>query len=659
VEGRKIGDEVVAVASDCFATYVTANADFVLPKPECVSMAEAATIPITFLTAFYALHYLANMSAGDRVLIHAAAGGVGMAAVQLAQRVGAEIFATAGSPEKREFLKSLGVQHVMDSRSLAFADEVAQLTHGEGVDIVLNSLTGEAIPKSLGVLRAGGRFLEIGKSDIWDERKVAQLRPDIAYYIVYLGQTIEDDPALVRSLFVNLLESFAKGDLKPLPLRAFALEDCQSAFRHMARARHIGKVVITQKADDPGSGAAAAILPTLKADASYLITGGLGALGLHVARWMVDRGARNLLLVGRREPSPAARGVVAQLEQLGARVCVQSCDISRPDDVDKLLNDMVRLSLPTLRGIVHAAGVLDDDTLLQLSWNRFATVLAPKIDGSWNLHQLTKNLRLDFFVLFSSVSSVFGAAGQGNYAFANAFMDALAHYRRNLGLPALSINWGAWGATGMAAALGSIGEKRMTRLGISSIAPEPGMETMESLLCNASTQATVVPIDWRKFLAQFRAGEVPPFFSEMVQGQRATDELDDTQIPSVAIAQGSKTALTQNEVIAAEPAARQEMLQSYLAEQLARLLGLSAGKLEVQEPLLNLGFDSLMAVELKSRIEADFGVVVTVAHLLQGSSMAQVASRIIDQLAAVMPPVVSHEQMTGTTVNKDWDVLKL
>jgi acyl transferase domain-containing protein/NADPH:quinone reductase-like Zn-dependent oxidoreductase/NAD(P)-dependent dehydrogenase (short-subunit alcohol dehydrogenase family)/aryl carrier-like protein len=647
VDGLKIGDEVVAVASDCFATYVTANAQFVLPKPERLSMAEAATIPITFLTAFYALNHLAHMSAGDRVLIHAAAGGVGMAAVKLAQRVGAEIFATAGSAEKREYLKSIGVEYVMDSRSLSFADEVAQLTRGEGVDIVLNSLTGEAIPKSLGLLRTRGRFLEIGKSGIWDERKVSELRPDISYDVIYLGQTIEDDPALVRSLFVHLADSFAKGDLRPLPLRAFALEDCLSAFRHMARAKHIGKVVITQQPDEPEPAIVSDPIKPERAmidgSASYLVTGGLGALGLHVAKWLVRRGARSLLLVGRHDPSAAAREVIEALEGSGTRVQVCRCDISQQQDVCRLIHDMAKRSVPALRGIVHCAGVLDDDILLELNWERFARVMAPKIDGSWNLHQLTKNLELDFFVLFSSLASVFGAPAQGNYAAANAFMDGLAHYRQTLGLRTLSINWGAWAEGGMVTALGGSGERRMARHGVTPISPEQGTETMECLLHSGHAQATVLPIAWRKFLSQYQAGEVPPLFSEMIPAKNAGDELQNPQIDSAASLQAREKHLTKEELFSADPAERPRLLESYLSEQIIRLLGLSSGKLDSQEPLINFGFDSLMAVELKSRIEADLGFVVTVAHLLQGASMSQVSGRIIDQMAVATPLGISRE----------------
>ena len=658
VEGLRVGDEVVALASDSFATYVTTRADFVLPKPASITMEEAASIPITFLTAEYSLTHVGKMSAGDRVLIHAGAGGVGMAAVQLAQRAGAEIFATAGSPEKRAFLKSIGVQHVMDSRSLAFADDVMRITNNEGIDIVLNSLTGEFIPKSLELLRAGGRFLEIGKSGIWDASKVVQFKQDIAYDVIYLGQILEDDPAFARRMFGSLLERLAKGRLKPPPLRAFTLQDAVEGFRHMARAKHIGKVVVTQPFDDTAPDAADVTPLKLDASASYMVTGGLGALGLHVAKWMVERGARNLLLLGRRGPSPAARQIIDQLKVSGAFLRVHSCDVASSEDVRKLLDEFTDSSMPPLRGIVHCAGVLDDDTLLDLNWNRFATVFAPKIDGSWNLHQFSRNLRLDFFVLFSSISSVFGAPAQGNYSAANAFMDALAHYRRKLGLPALSINWGAWAETGMAASLGSSGEKRLARLGIDSIDPELAMEAMERLLRSGNTQASVVPIHWQKFLDQMPGADIPRFFSAIAQVELPNGDLDDRS-RSLDASQAVKRALSRHDLIAADPADRLGLLESYLRDQLARLMGVSRERLELHEPLINLGFDSLMAVELKSRIETDLAVVVSVGNLLQGYSMAQIGARIIEQIAEVVPSPARQSPKAATTGDTDWEVVKL
>ena len=416
------------------------------------------------------------------------------------------------------------------------------------------------------------------------------------------------------------------------------------------------KVVITQQLEDRGPGIVAF---TVNADASYLVTGGLGVLGLHVAKWLVDRGARNIVLVARHDPSPKAQEAIEALQKGGARIRVVRCDISRQEDVRALLDGLEQLSIPPLRGIVHSAGVLDDDLLLNLNWDRFARVMAPKVGGSWILHQLTKDLQLDFFVLFSSVVSVFGNAGQGNYAAANAFLDALAHYRRNLGLPALSINWGAWAEGGMAAVLGSSGERRMTRLGVSSISPGEGTETMEHLLRSGQTRATVIPIAWRKFLSQYSGAEVPPFFLEMSRREEGASGVDEMAVSWLGGEQESKRPLKREELIAASPSERQRMIMSYLREQLSRVLGASAAKIETQEPLINLGFDSLMAVELKSRIEADLVVSITIADLLQGYGMAQVAATIVDHLSATIENVAREDELRKVTGDNGWNVVNL
>jgi len=289
VEALRVGESVVGLAAGGLSSYVTTEARLVTRVPRGVSVEEGATIPLVFLTAHYGLNHLARMKRGERVLIHAAAGGVGMAAVQLAQRAGAEIFATAGSSKKRDVLKSMGVPHVMDSRSLAFAEEVMTQTRGEGIDIVLNALADEFIPKSLSLLRQGGRFLEIGKRGIWDPEQVRRVKPEIAYHVIYLGEVVEQQPTLIQEMLRELCEAFEAGHLAPLPRTVFSLRDAASAFRYMAQAKHIGKVVLRQ---DLGRGR---IVP----DATYLVTGGLGSLGLVVAEWLVAEGARHLVLTGR------------------------------------------------------------------------------------------------------------------------------------------------------------------------------------------------------------------------------------------------------------------------------------------------------------------------------------------------------------------------
>src|SRR5690606_7385619 len=314
--------------------------------------------------------------------------------------------------QKRAYLRSIGVHHVFDSRTLDFADQIMEVTGGRGVDIVLNSLADEFIPRSLAVLADHGRFLEIGKRGVWTAEQVAELNPTIEYHLYDLGEALLARPAHAAEMLDRPVPDFESGALRPLPLHTFAARDAVDAFRFMAQARHMGKIVITH-------GDAAGGFPA-RADATYLITGGAGGLGLVVARALVARGARHLVLMGRRAPTEAASAEIAELTASGARIEMFRGDVGSEDDVARLM-DHVAAPRPPLRGIVHAAGVVDDGVLLQQSWDRFRTVARPKIAGAWNLHAATRARPLDFFVLFSTGSAVLGSAGQGNYAAANAF----------------------------------------------------------------------------------------------------------------------------------------------------------------------------------------------------------------------------------------------
>ena len=321
VEHLKVGDDVFGMAPGTFRSFVTAPAGPLIVKPPTLSDEDAASIPIAFLTADYALNTLGRLRRGERVLIHAAAGGVGLAAVQLARRAGAEIFATAGSREKHELLHSMGVKHVFSSRTLEFADQILELTGGKGVDVVLNSLAGDFIGKSVAVLARGGRFLEIGKAGIWTTERMAQVRPDIAYHPIYFSP---DDHPRVRQQLSDLTAAIMSGEVELPPHRSFPASEAVAAFRYMAQARHIGKIVLVFEASHRPAADRA-----VRADGTYLITGGLGALGLSVARWMVQAGARHLVLASRSQPSTESAAQLAALQEQGASVTVVQADVSR------------------------------------------------------------------------------------------------------------------------------------------------------------------------------------------------------------------------------------------------------------------------------------------------------------------------------------------
>jgi NADPH:quinone reductase-like Zn-dependent oxidoreductase/acyl carrier protein len=591
VTGLQPGQPVLALAGDCFASYAVARGEFVMPKPAGMSFEQAASVPITFLTAAYALETLGGMRSGERVLIHAAAGGVGLAAVQLARSAGLEIFATAGSPEKRAFLHRLGVQHVLDSRSLAFAAEIMRRTNGQGVDLVLNSLADEWIPASLGVLRAGGRFLEIGKRGIWTPEQVAALGKGIDYHIIYLGEVCERQPALINDLFTRLMARFAAGDLQPLPWRAFPLAQAVEAFRFMAQARHVGKIVLTQPPAPNGP-------PAIRPEATYLVTGGLGGLGLVAAGRLVEAGARRLVLAGRSAPGPAAAVALEQMAARGAQVVVLQADLSQAAEVERLL-ETIRREHPPLAGIVHAAGRLQDGLLAQQDWSRFSEVLAPKLGAAWALHRLTSDAAspqaLDFFVLFSAGAGWLGSAGQTGYAAANTALDALACYRQARGLPAVSIAWGPWAEVGMAARLDAAGQERLNRQGLGAITPHQGAELFERLL-GAGGALAALPVDWARYAAS-QAGPAPRF-----------RELAGRARPAASAGKPARPAAAPDvlqRLSEAAPSKRKSLLQAHIREQAIRVLGLSLTfALDSRQPLRELGLDSLMAVELRNALGA-------------------------------------------------------
>lgn len=621
------GERVIAVGPGSFSSFLTISAERIAVVPDCLDNEAAATIPSAFLTAHYALHTLGQISAGDKVLIHSAAGGVGLAAVQLAQRAKAEIFATAGSQEKRAYLQSLGIRHVFDSRSTEFSEEVMKVTAGSGVDIVLNSLTGEMIPASLASVASNGRFLEIGKNGIWDAREVARRRSDISYFPIDLASTFDRNPALLRSLLDELMPEFAKGLLKPLPHKTFPLDELIPAFRFMAQARQIGKVVISHLSDRES---------LIKANSSYLITGGLSGLGLLAAEWMAALGATHLVLVGRSEPSAQATATIREIEAKGVRVVISRGDVSDRDHLEQLFSTFGH-SLPGLRGIIHSAGTLDDGVLAQQTWERFERVMAPKVDGAWHLHSLSQDQSLDFFVLFSSAVSILGSAGQANHVAACGFEDALAHYRRSLGLPALSINWGPWGEVG-AATRNAVSDRLSTK-GFHSIQPRQGLRVLEQLLVEDRVQIGVMSVDWRQYVDSLPPNSHSKLFSRVLNSAAAVDTRKQerkTQQSHLLLEQLRQAPLRN----------RRAVLEAHVREQAIRVLGLSPSfKLDLSQGLATLGMDSLMTIELKNRLQASVGKTLPSTIVFDHPTVTALAEYLEKHVLMLAAPT---EQPTAT-----------
>lgn len=574
-----VGDAVLALAAGSFGHYVTVRADFVMPKPPRLSAAEAATIPVAYVTAYYGLHQLAQMKAGDRVLIHAASGGVGMAAVHLAQLIGAQVFATA-SPGKWQTLRERGITHLYHSRTHDFAQQLMADTKGQGVDIILNSLTGPGfIEANLAALAQGGSLVEMSKRDVWSAEQVAAQRADVRYTRFDLGDVMLQQPALLQTMFATVTTLLAEQQLKPLPYTVFPIQQAIHAFRHMQQAKHIGKIVVTL----PTAQASA-----IQAEATYLITGGLGGVGMAVAQWLVNAGARHLVLVGRRHPTTAVQAQLDEMADKGVTVTVAQVDVTNLAELATVLRHIDQRY--PLRGVIHSVGVLEDGVLLHQSWARFVKVLAPKLQGAWHLHELTKAIPLDFFVLFSSAAGLLGNHGQANHAAANAFLDAFVHYRQAQGLPALSINWGAWSEIGEAAEMGQNHRHRMTAGGMGFIAPQQGIATLAYLLKEQAVQVGVLPIGWPAFLANAPTPHL--FYANF--SQPADEPAIATPIQAISLRQ---------QLAATEASARDQLLLQTLQRAVANVLGLrNPEQVDPCQGLLEMGLDSLMAIELRNHL---------------------------------------------------------
>jgi acyl transferase domain-containing protein/NADPH:quinone reductase-like Zn-dependent oxidoreductase/surfactin synthase thioesterase subunit len=585
------GDRVVAMAQGCFNGELTAPEILLAPLPSDLSYEDGSTLAVAFLTAHYALNRLARLRKGERVLIHAGAGGVGMAAVQLARVAGAEIFATAGSPRKRALLSGMGVAHVMDSRSLEFHDQVLAVTQGEGVDVVLNSLAGDFIPKSIALLREGGRYLEIGKTGIWTEDQIAAFNPKARGFLIALDTLTADKPFYVGDMLAELAGLVAAGTVKPLPWTAFPIDSARRALRFMGKGRHAGKIVLNrfQAGDEP----------LCREDGVYLVTGGLGGVGFATARWLAQRqAARNLILVGRSAPGPERLEEIRKLEiETGARVRVKSMDIGERGGVAELLAEIRTDGLP-LRGVVHAAGVLDDGLLMEQTGDRLGSVARPKVAGAVHLDELTRGDPLDFFLLYSSMVSLLGNPGQSAYGAANAFLDALAHERRAQGLTALSVNWGPWAEVGMAARMEETLRRRQHQMGVASIPTSTAFGILEDAIRQDEIEIAVLPLQWSAYVKGVLGGTIPPVLEQVFRDGIGAGMADASGM------QGANAEALHRKLLGAKtPDERKAVWRDAIRDEIALLLGMDGGgnTIDPSRGILDLGLDSLLGMELIRR----------------------------------------------------------
>ena len=581
VSGFEVGQRVYGFMQGAFSSRFNVPAQLVAPVPDGLSPVSAATIPAAALTARLAFDW-AQLQPGDRVLIHAASGGVGLAAIQMAQQHGATVFATA-STYKRATLRRMGVKYVYDSRTTDFADEILNDTDGEGVDVVLNSLTNEGfLEATVRATARNGRFAEIAKRDIWTPEQMAAARPDIQYEIVALDVTTLQHPEHIKRLLTEVSDGMARGEWEALPAEIYPLTEARAAFRRMQQARHIGKIVL--QIPNP---------LTPRGDRSYLITGGLGAIGLHTAAHLAQLGAGDIVLAGRRAPDAHAQQVIDDLtERYRCRIHVFAADVGNESEVASLLGQ-IRAERPPLAGVVHLAGVLDDGLLSQLTPERFRTTLAPKAFGASHLDRLTRDDDLDFFIVSSSVASMFGSPGQANYATANALLDGLVAQRRAHGLPATGVNFGPWAQGGMAsseAASANIGAQ-----GLIPLEPSAALGALAEVVANGTGQATVIKANWQR-AAKVLGSSRPPIL--------------DLVLPSaVGEVTGDSELLKQLQEIPVPQ--RAGFVTEFLQREVQNFLRLAQPP-AASSRFLDLGTDSLMAIELRNRLHTQFGGAFTI-----------------------------------------------
>jgi acyl transferase domain-containing protein/SAM-dependent methyltransferase/acyl carrier protein len=628
------GDRVFGLAVFGLATHAMARAGDVRIIPDGLSFEEAATLPVVFMTSWHALKTVAHLKSGERVLVHAGAGGVGMAAIQIAHHLGAEVIASAGSPAKRALLNLLGVRHVIDSRRSDFAEEVMELTGGKGVDVVLNALAAEAIPMGLSCLAPFGRFIEIGKRDIYQNSRVPlwPMRKNASFHVVAMDAIFSGDEEQTRRILEEVAVLIEQNALHPLPFRSFPACRIDAAFRLMAQGKHTGKVIVSfPEPFVARRGEPLASAFEVKPDGCYLITGAFGGFGKVLAEWLAGCGSRHLVLTSRSGPTtPETEEFLARLRERGVEVQVVLADAGSPADVKRLLSEISSTGRP-LRGVFHLAMVIDDAPLALLTRERMLTVLAPKAHGAWLLHEGTQNMKLDCFVMFSSVSSVFGNSAQGNYAVANAFLDSLAHHRRAIGLPALVINWGALGGEGYVARNERVAEY-LARMGTTPLSPGEVVFLMESFLSAGVTQAMAFRVEWSKWRQSFRGTMESPLLEHIVSG-----EVDGPETNGVKSDWRLK-------IESAEPDNRTEIIAHAVRDVVGSVLRVKPESLRIDQPLTELGLDSLMAVEIENSIESAVGVALPPASLMRARTIGQIAILVAEYMsgtATIKSPTVS------------------
>ncbi len=610
VTEHRVGDKVGGFgAGGCWGTYVTCDARLVAPLPAGLTAEAAAAVSTGYGTAWYGLCDLARIGADDRVLIHSATGGVGQAAIAIARHAGAEIFATAGSPARRQLLRDMGIEHVYDSRSTSFADEIRRDTDGYGVDVVLNSLIGPAQRAGLELLAFGGRFVEIGKRDVYEHTRVDlyPFRRNLTFYYADLALMTTNAPKSIGALLRKVYELVGSGVLPVPEHTVHPLAEAATAIRAISAAEHTGKLVLSV----PRNGATRVAVPpnrapVFRSDGSYLVTGGVGGLGLFLAAVMASGGCGRIVLTSRSQPNAQAQKTIAALRSKGTDVVVECGNIADPATAERLVNAATATGLP-LRGVLHAAAVVDDATLDNITDELLERDWAPKVRGAWHLHQAAASQPLDWFCNFSSAAVLLGSPGQGAYAAANSWLDAFTAWQRSQGIPASAIAWGAWADIGRGAAVAQRGDVTM-------ISPEDGGYAFRALLRYDRGYTGYLPLTGMPLLVALAARS--PF-------AEAFRDADGDHAASAATVLTELAGLTQDEW--------PNRLRRLVTDQVGLILRRAV---DPDRSFAEHGLDSLGTLELRTHIETQTGIRLAPKTIVTYSTPRALAGHLTDTLEA-------------------------
>ncbi|KAF2257594.1 putative polyketide synthase [Lojkania enalia] len=639
-----VGDRVCSYYAQSYNNYPIVDGDHCARIPDNVSFALGASLPIVWATTYHSLVNVARLKAGESILIHAAAGAVGQAAVILAQHLGAVVYATCGSQEKRTYLESIGIpqSHIFTSRSNAFGPALRAATRNKGVNVILNSLAGELFRESLDCLASFGRFIEIGKKDFLDNTLMPTkfLLRNITFACVDLVQMMAEEKPLVRRLLNDVVELIASEKLKhQVTLQLYKLGEIEAAFRLISAGRHMGKVILTV---DPGEMVQALpeapTLPKLLPEATYILVGGFGGLGIRLIRWLGARGARTIVTLSRSgDRSPAAKACIAEMHTLGVKVLAKTCDIGSKEAVGAVVRDLQAVDgVGSIRGVINAAMALEDALFDQMTHQQWEAALAPKVAGTRNLHEFLP-ADMDFFVVLSSIAGISGHTAQANYTAACTFQDAFMHYRRNQGQSGFAIDVGVVGDAGFVSEAPTV-FSTMKRQGFSPISVVELLATLDHVLTDSGSecQATVglIPeagVNIADWLEQRR-------IAHLVQGSDLSGgaALADSSGAGAEDLDQIKRAKTAEEAV--------EAVGRAVLGELSKLTVTPVDRILPHRTLDSYGVDSLVAVEFRNWVMVMLAADVSLLLIRESKSIEELIRLIVGRSKLV--PVKLQETVS-------------